>query len=132
VLRGAHTAREASFLAVVTSHRAHRATFVFAVAVAFVLEASSIATGFPFGFFVHNATGLKLLGVPPVVAISYAVIGWLAWALARLLVRQHPCDTGGLNRFTTPLVASFILTGYHYSVSRLKMARECHISPSRP
>ncbi|PTL75604.1 carotenoid biosynthesis protein [Vitiosangium sp. GDMCC 1.1324] len=83
--------------------------FVFAVSVAFVLEASSIATGFPFGFYVHNVAGFKLLGVPPLVAFIYAIFGWLAWNLARLIVRQHPCDAGGVNRFTTPLVASFIL-----------------------
>jgi putative membrane protein len=87
----------------------------FAVAVSFVLEASSVATGFPFGFYVHNAAGFKLLGVPPLVAVSYAILGWPAWTLARLLVRQHPCDAGGLNRFTTPLVASFILTAYDYT-----------------
>lgn len=90
--------------------------FVFAVAVAFVFEASSIATGFPFGFYVHNSEGFKLLGVPPSVAFVYAMFGWLAWTLARLIVRQHPCDTGGFNCFTTPLVASFILTGYDYTV----------------
>lgn len=106
---------------------------VFAVAVAFVLEASSIATGFPFGFFVHNATGLKLLGVPPLVAISYAFLGWLAWTLARLLVRQHPCDTGGFNRFTTPLVASFILTGYDFTFDPIVttvLGRASYRSPS--
>ncbi|WPB82538.1 carotenoid biosynthesis protein [Archangium violaceum] len=89
--------------------------FAFALVVAFLLEASSIATGFPFGFYVHNVAGPKPLGVPPHVAIGYAILGWLAWTLARLIVRQHPCDAGGFNRFTTPLVASFILTAYDYA-----------------
>jgi uncharacterized membrane protein len=89
--------------------------FAIAVVVAFLLEASSIATGFPFGFYVHNVAGPKPLGVPPHVPISYAILGWLAWTLARLIVRQHPCDAGGLNRFTTPVVASFILTAYDYA-----------------
>ncbi|MFY0567120.1 carotenoid biosynthesis protein [Archangium lansingense] len=89
--------------------------FAFAVVVAFLLEASSIATGFPFGFYVHHVAGPKPLGVPPHVAIGYAILGWMAWTLARLIVRQHPSASGGFNRFTTPLVASFILTAYDYA-----------------
>lgn len=82
-------------------------------AVALLFEATSIRTGFPFGFYIHHlGPGLKLFGIPWVVPLSYVVTGWLAWSLARLVVRDQPAQTGGADRFTTPLVATFILAGY--------------------
>jgi putative membrane protein len=44
--------------------------------------------------------------------VSYFVIGWIAWTLARLVVRDDPRNGGPRYRFTTPLVATFILAGY--------------------
>lgn len=95
--------------------RGFLAFFGIVITSSFILEASSIATGFPFGLFTHNVTGPKLLGVPPHVPISYAVLGWLAWTLARLIVREHPNNSFGLNRFSTPIVATFILAGYDFA-----------------
>lgn len=95
--------------------RGFLAFFGVVITSSFVLEASSIATGFPFGLFTHNVAGPKLLGVPPHVPISYAVLGWLAWTLARLIVREHPNNSFGLNRFSTPIVATFILAGYDFA-----------------
>jgi uncharacterized membrane protein len=89
--------------------------FVLALGISFGLEATSIAHGFPFGFYVHNMPGPKPLGVPPYVPLGYAVLGWLAWSVARLMVRPNPSDAAGLNRFTTPVVAAFILAGYDFS-----------------
>ena len=89
--------------------------FVLALAVSFGLEASSIAHGFPFGFYVHNLPGPKPLGVPPYVPLGYGVLGWIAWSVARLIVRVRPHDATGVNRFTTPIVAAFILAGYDFS-----------------
>ncbi len=83
--------------------------------VAFSLEACSIATGFPFGYYTHYlAIGPKPLGVPIPVVIGYVVLGWFGWTLARLITRDDPSNAGGLTRFTTPIVASFILAGYDY------------------
>ncbi len=48
-------------------------------------------------------------------------------------MRQPPCDTGGVNRFTTPLVASFILTGYDYAFDPIVttvLGRASYRSPS--
>jgi putative membrane protein len=84
-------------------------------AIAFSLEACSIATGFPFGFFTHNLdVGPKPLGVPLPVVMGYVVLGWFAWTLARLIVRDAPSTGSRLQRFTTPIVASFILAGFDY------------------
>jgi putative membrane protein len=82
--------------------------------VAFACEACSIATGFPFGFYTHHQAGPKPLGVPIPVVIGYVVLGWFGWTLAKLIVRDVPGDAGGIYRFTTPVVASFILAGFDY------------------
>ena len=97
------------------SWRGFCAFFAIAIIVSFAFEASSIATGFPFGSYHHNAPGPKPLGVPMAVPIYYALLGWLAWTLARLIIRRHPWDAAGQNRFTTPIVATFILAGYDFA-----------------
>lgn len=82
-------------------------------AVAFALEALSVATGFPFGYFTHHGPDAQLLGVPPAVPILYATAGYLAWSIARLLVigdRSGPLS--GAQRFIVPPVAALVLAGY--------------------
>jgi uncharacterized membrane protein len=84
-------------------------------AIAFSLEACSIATGFPFGYFRHNIDGgPKPLGVPLPVVVGYVVLSWFAWTMARLIARDNPSNGSGLQRFTTPIVASFVLAGFDY------------------
>lgn len=81
--------------------------------VAFALEAIGVATGFPFGSYTHHLPGPKPLGVPPVAIASWIIFGWLAWALARVIMRPVPgVAVGGAERFTTPIVATLILGGY--------------------
>lgn len=77
--------------------------------VSFLLEASSIAYGFPFGFYVHFTPGPRLLEVPLLVPLGYVVFGWFAWCIALLIVGE---DSG---RFVTPVVAAFVLAGYDYA-----------------
>ncbi|WAC91165.1 carotenoid biosynthesis protein [Mycobacterium sp. Aquia_213] len=86
---------------------------VIAGVVAFALEALSIATGFPFGSYTHHLPGVKPLGVPLAVLLGWIMFGWLAWALARLIMRPVAAvAVGGAERFTTPIVATFVLGGY--------------------
>jgi uncharacterized membrane protein len=90
--------------------------FAVSIAVGFAFEASSIATGFPFGFYMHNtAPGPRLLNVPLSVALGYVFLGWFGWTLGCLIARQHPSDAGGINRFITPVIASFVLAGYDFA-----------------
>lgn len=91
------------------------AYFLLAAGVSFVLEATSIAYGFPFGFFTHNVAGIKPLGVPLHVPLGYVFLGWIAWSLARVIVRSEPNDGGGSHRFMTPIVAALILMGYDFA-----------------
>jgi putative membrane protein len=81
--------------------------------VAFAFEALAIATGFPFGFFTHNSPGLHILGVPPTVPVVYAVAGYVAWSIARLvIVGDRPGRLIGSARFSVPPVAALVLAGY--------------------
>lgn len=91
-------------------------TFVAIVApVTFLLEASSIATGFPFGFYVHHMAGPSLLGVPAVVVTGYVLLGWIAWNVACALIRVSG-SSGPFDRLTMPIVAAFVLAGYDFVV----------------
>ncbi|OBH59030.1 hypothetical protein A5686_02520 [Mycobacterium sp. E2479] len=95
------------------SARGMAAFVVIAGVVAFALEAIGVATGFPFGSYTHHLPGPKPLGVPPVAIASWIMFGWLAWALARVIMRPAPgVAVGKAERFTTPIVATFILGGY--------------------
>ncbi len=85
-----------------------------ALTVAFGLEANSIANGFPFGFFAHNVPGPRLLEVPLHVPLAYVVLGWIAWTLARTIVRRRPGDVGGSAVVLLPILAALILTGFDY------------------
>ncbi len=79
----------------------------------FVLEAISIATGVPFGFFHHNTAGPRLLDVPMAVPIGYAVFGWPAWAQTMTLMRSLGA-TGRTTLLGAPVIGTFLLAGYDY------------------
>ncbi len=91
------------------------AFFVIVYVVAFVFEALSIATGFPFGFYEHGPSfGMQVLRVPLMVPLVYVLLGWFAWTLACIIVRERPTQRGGATRVVTPLAAAFILTGFDF------------------
>lgn len=89
--------------------------FLIGIIAGFVLEASSIATGFPFGFYKHHVPGVRLLDVPIPTILAYAVLGAPAWTLARLIVRNNPTLSRGSDIWTTPLIGAFIMTGVDYA-----------------
>ncbi|MGB3287053.1 carotenoid biosynthesis protein [Mycolicibacter algericus] len=86
------------------------AYFVLAVAVSFGLEACSVATGFPFGFYIHHMEGPRALGVPFTVVVAWVILAWLAWNLARVIVGDD--QNRRLSVVATPVVATLILGGY--------------------
>ncbi|WP_019926616.1 carotenoid biosynthesis protein [Nocardia sp. BMG111209] len=90
------------------------ATFtVIAAVVSFAAESCSIATGFPFGHYVHHQPGPKLLGVPPSVVVGWVVLAWLAWLLARTVTGADTASEP-TRRYLVPLVAAFIVGGYDF------------------
>lgn len=81
--------------------------FGIALAVAFGFEACSVATGFPFGSYVHHLEGPRLLGVPFVVVLGWVLLAWLAWMLARVIVGDQ--SNRGVQVGLTPAVATLVL-----------------------
>jgi uncharacterized membrane protein len=88
--------------------------FALGTLIGFALEASSIATGFPFGFYIHNSEGPRPFGVALQAPLAYAAVGWPSWMLAKLLTRENPLQSNAVDRFITPLVAALILAGYDF------------------
>lgn len=89
-----------------------------AVAVSFGLEACSVATGFPFGFYVHHLEGPRVLGVPFTVVAAWVVLAWLAWVLARVILGDLGTGTRR-NVLLTPVVATLIVGGYDLVIDPL-------------
>lgn len=86
------------------------AYFAIAVTVGFGLEASSVATGFPFGFYTHYMPGPRAFGIPFPVVAAWVMIAWVAWILARVIVGE--CRNRRLAVLGTPVVATLIAGGY--------------------
>lgn len=81
-----------------------------AAVVAFGFEACSVATGFPFGSYVHHFEGPRALGVPFTVVFGWVVLAWLAWVLARVIVGEH--RDRRVFVLVTPVVGTLVLGGY--------------------
>nr|WP_230205016.1 carotenoid biosynthesis protein [Parafrankia elaeagni] len=82
--------------------------------VALAFEATSIAVGFPFGYYIHHTEGPRLFDVPVVVPLGYVVYGWIAWTLAGLITRAGPQAGSRAHRVVTPVVAPFVLAGWDF------------------
>ncbi|NML94163.1 carotenoid biosynthesis protein [Novosphingobium olei] len=85
--------------------------FAVTMLVSFLLEALSIATGFPFGFYVHHMAMPRPLGVPLIVPPSYAVYGYLGWRLACTILRCEEPGPSAQRLLGAPLLAAFIIPG---------------------
>lgn len=85
---------------------------VIGLIVGFSLEASSVATGFPFGHYTHNVAGPKPAGVPIIAIVSYMLVGWFAWTIGKTLVLDRPDRPQPLSRISVPVVAAFALAGF--------------------
>lgn len=106
------------------------AYYVIAVTVSFALEACSVATGFPFGFYTHYMPGPRALGIPFPVVAAWVMIGWVAWMLARVIVGE--CRNRLISVLATPVVATLIAGGYDLVIDPFGAARQMYAygSPS--
>ncbi len=100
------------------------AYFVIAVTVSFPLEACSIATGFPFGFYTHYMPGPRALGVPFPVVMAWVMVAWVAWILARVIVGE--CRSRRFGVLATPVVATLIAGGYDLVIDPFGAARQLY------
>lgn len=93
------------------------AYFVIAVVVSFALEAIGVATGIVFGHYYYtNQIGPKLLGVPPLIQLAYAAMGYASLMIARVLldVRKTPVRLGSILGVT--LLAAMIMVAWDLTI----------------
>lgn len=96
------------------------ATFaVVTMAISFLLEASSIAMGFPFGFYVHHAAMPRPLGVPLIVPPSYMVYAYLGWRISCAILRCEEPGPSAQRLIAAPLLAGFVIPGFDLVVDAM-------------
>ena len=78
-----------------------------------VFENLSIATGFPFGhYYFTDVMGPKLLRVPILLGLAYVGMGYLAWTLACVILRETGRPLSGSRVLTLPPPASFVMVAW--------------------
>jgi putative membrane protein len=119
-------ARVASFLAIVMLvafcliHSVRRLgwkptgiLFASGVVIANIYENLSIATGFPFGSYVHTAaSGPWIFQVPLIVGPIFYSICYIAWTLAIMILGEQGASNRRLAMVGAPIVAAFIAVGW--------------------
>jgi putative membrane protein len=86
-------------------------------AVGNVFENLSIRTGFPFGhYYFTSAMGPKLFLVPVTLGLAYLGIGYLAFAIGRMLVCGPTAPVTGRRVLFVPLVAAFAMVAWDVSM----------------
>jgi uncharacterized membrane protein len=80
-------------------------------------ENLSILTGFPFGhYYFTNVMGPKLFQVPVTLGLAYLGIGYLAFAIGRLVVCGPATPISGWRVLFVPLVAAFAMVAWDVSM----------------
>ncbi|GIG03090.1 carotenoid biosynthesis protein [Catellatospora citrea] len=97
-----------------------RGIAVFAVltlAVSNLAENLGVLTGVPFGHYHYSdELGPKLALVPVLIGPAYFAIGYMAWAIATILLGEVRRGSGWLVTIGTPLVASFVMVAWDLSM----------------
>ncbi len=93
------------------SGRDMAAIFAIFAAVSFLFEAVGTNTGLIYGSYYYTTTynGVLLLGVPPLLTLSYIVMGYVAYLLARLLLGYHGVVSGWRRIIGLSAVAAFLM-----------------------
>ena len=74
------------------------------------MENIGVATGFPFGaYFYTDSLGRKLFYVPLLIGPAYLSVGYMAWALATILVGDVKRGADKFTAFATPFIGAFIM-----------------------
>jgi uncharacterized membrane protein len=83
---------------------------VICLVVSNLLENIGVATGFPFGaYFYTDSLGPKLFYVPLLIGPAYLSVGYMAWALATILVGDVTRGADKFATFATPFIGAFIM-----------------------
>jgi len=85
-----------------------------------IFENLSILTGFPFGHYYYtDGLGPKLFLVPILIGPAYLGTGYLAWTLARVLLRASEKRLPGQQVWAVPVLASFLMVAWDLSFDPL-------------
>ncbi len=84
--------------------------FVIAFVISWILESTSIATGFPFGnYHYSDRLGFKLGTVPLLIMPAYFAMCYVSWNLAHVVLDKFDHQADKAQAFAVPLVAAFIM-----------------------
>ena len=93
--------------------------------VAWAAESLSIATGFPFGGYHYaDSMGPFIGNVPVVVPAAYCVMGYVSWAMARILLRRVGCVVDAELLAKGPAVAAALMVIWDLSMDPLRATVE--------
>ncbi|HEY6305722.1 MAG TPA: carotenoid biosynthesis protein [Candidatus Angelobacter sp.] len=87
--------------------------------VGYLMEAIGVRTGFPFGhYYFTDGMGPKLFLVPMLMGPAYLGIGFIAWAVAKVILSASNSsdELAGTRLVTLPLAASFIMVAWDLSM----------------
>lgn len=73
---------------------------------AFLFENMSVSFGFPFGYFNHFASGIRIGNIPLQVGLGYYFYAFSGWLFADLIIGDKNNDK--LSKIARPLIGSFI------------------------
>lgn len=97
-----------------------RGIFVFltlCVGIGSVFESISLRTGFPFGHYrFTELMGPKLFGLPLLLALAYAGMGYLSWVLALIILEYQSDRLLAKKVILLPLTASFVMISWDLSM----------------
>ena len=90
--------------------------FAICMVVTNVIENCNILTGFPGGFYQYGESlGPKLFFVPLVIGPAYFGVGYLAWVLARLTLRDANQLLPAQSILKIPVFAAFAMVAFNIS-----------------
>lgn len=91
--------------------------FVITFAISWVMESTSIATGFPFGHYHYTDNlGPKLGTVPLLIMPAYFSMCYVAWNLAHVVLDHFERQMTGLLKLAVPVLAAFIMVMWDLSM----------------
>jgi putative membrane protein len=86
------------------------------LAVGNIFENLGVLTGFPFGHYhFTDVMGPKLFNVPVLLGLAYVGMGYLSWALGRLILGQLGRPLTRSQLLALPVLASFIMVAWDLS-----------------
>lgn len=83
---------------------------VFCLVISNFMENLGIATGFPFGHYEYSEIlGPKLFAVPLIIGPAYFSVGYLAWAVANVLLGIVEAPLKKFYQYGLPIIAAFVM-----------------------